>query len=301
MKTLPYLSIRCPTGRRSTCGLQLVVAPLSRTNAVATYLPSGDVRSDLIVTLLGIGSQPAQRNNAKMEMTHLIGSGRLDLMADGAHRVIACRVEKSGVIAVHVIAGCPDGQSRKNVLARGGVCVLINQLNTNRQPHHANYYTLPRPRCPPPTHHVSPSWRSPRLGVSLPFCRVRFGIHWMESVQTHSQSSGLLVHGRNEPYPASDGQSLAGGTGSAQSKGTMGRDALRPPQRSRSELAEPAPWSKAIASISTLGNGPPSNTTSAILNSATGLRVIRAGRLVQLWVYLLAPRARFNLQSGFNR
>ena len=32
----------------------------------------------------------------------------------------------SGVVAVHRVAGCPGGQSRKNVLARGGVCVLIH-------------------------------------------------------------------------------------------------------------------------------------------------------------------------------
>ena len=40
-------------------------------------------------------------------------------MADGAHRVLAFRVEKSGVAAVHYYAGCPDGQSRKNVLWAG--------------------------------------------------------------------------------------------------------------------------------------------------------------------------------------
>ena len=49
----------------------------------------------------------------------------LDLMADGAHRVFAFRVEKSGVVAVHYCAGCLDGQSRKNVLAVGGLYVLI--------------------------------------------------------------------------------------------------------------------------------------------------------------------------------
>jgi hypothetical protein len=42
-------------------------------------------------------------------------------MADGAHRVLGFRVEKSGVVAVHYYAGCLDGQSRKNVLAVGGV------------------------------------------------------------------------------------------------------------------------------------------------------------------------------------
>jgi len=41
----------------------------------------------------------------------------LDLMADGARRVLSYRIEKSGVVAVHVIAGCPGGQSRKNALA----------------------------------------------------------------------------------------------------------------------------------------------------------------------------------------
>jgi hypothetical protein len=40
--------------------------------AVATYLPSGEVRSDLIVTLLGIGSQPAPSKTAKMKIPHLM-------------------------------------------------------------------------------------------------------------------------------------------------------------------------------------------------------------------------------------
>jgi hypothetical protein len=52
-------------------------------------------------------------------------------MAEGAHRFVALRVEKNGVVAVHYYAGCPDGQSRKNVLAVGGVYVLIHQVNTN--------------------------------------------------------------------------------------------------------------------------------------------------------------------------
>ena len=56
---------------------------------------------------------------------------RLDLMADGAHRERGYRVEKGGVVAVHYYAGCPSGQSRKNVLAVGGGCVLIHQLNAN--------------------------------------------------------------------------------------------------------------------------------------------------------------------------
>jgi hypothetical protein len=43
----------------------------------------------------------------------------------------ASRVEKSGVVAVYYYAGCPSGQSRKNVLALGGVYVLIHQVNTN--------------------------------------------------------------------------------------------------------------------------------------------------------------------------
>src|SRR5262245_24724282 len=50
----------------------------------------------------------------------------LDLMADGPRWEVSCGVEKLGVVAVHVNAGCPGGQSRKNVLARGGVCVLIH-------------------------------------------------------------------------------------------------------------------------------------------------------------------------------
>ena len=69
----------------------------------------------------------------------------LDLMADGAHRVGRSGIEKSGVVAVHIVADCPDGQSRKNVLAHGGGCVLIHHVNANKQPHHANYYTLCRP------------------------------------------------------------------------------------------------------------------------------------------------------------
>src|SRR5215471_13813821 len=53
-------------------------------------------------------------------------------MADGAHRVGSSGIEKGGVVAVHVIAGCPGGQSRKNVLARGEVCVLIHHVNANK-------------------------------------------------------------------------------------------------------------------------------------------------------------------------
>jgi len=52
-------------------------------------------------------------------------------MADGAHCVLSIAVEKSGVVAVHYYAGCPVGQSRKNVLAVGGVYVLIHHVNTN--------------------------------------------------------------------------------------------------------------------------------------------------------------------------
>ena len=52
-------------------------------------------------------------------------------MADGAHRVGSSEIEKSVVVAVPVSAGCPDGQSRKNVLAVGGACVLIHHVNTN--------------------------------------------------------------------------------------------------------------------------------------------------------------------------
>jgi hypothetical protein len=52
-------------------------------------------------------------------------------MADGAHRALSSAVEKSGVVAVHYYAGCPDGQSRKNVLAVGGIYVLIHHVNTN--------------------------------------------------------------------------------------------------------------------------------------------------------------------------
>src|SRR5215471_9593710 len=53
-------------------------------------------------------------------------------MADGAHRVGSSGIEKGGVVAVHVIAGCPGGQSRKNVLARGEVCVLIHHVNAKQ-------------------------------------------------------------------------------------------------------------------------------------------------------------------------
>jgi len=52
-------------------------------------------------------------------------------MADGAHRVIGFRVEKAVWLPSIWIAGCPGGQSRKNVLAVGGVYVLIHQVNTN--------------------------------------------------------------------------------------------------------------------------------------------------------------------------
>jgi transposase len=63
-------------------------------------------------------------------------------MADGAHRVRSSGIEKSGVAAVHYDAGCPGGQSRKNVLAHGGVCVLIhcNEIQTNN--HTMNAITL---------------------------------------------------------------------------------------------------------------------------------------------------------------
>jgi hypothetical protein len=40
----------------------------------------------------------------------------------------ACRVEIGGVVDAHVIAGCPDGQIRKDVLAAGGICVLIHHV-----------------------------------------------------------------------------------------------------------------------------------------------------------------------------
>src|SRR6185295_4282444 len=43
-------------------------------------------------------------------------------MADSAHCVLSSRVEKGGAVAVHCNAGCPGGQSRKNVLARGEGC-----------------------------------------------------------------------------------------------------------------------------------------------------------------------------------
>jgi hypothetical protein len=32
-----------------------------------------------------------------------------------------------------LIAGCPGGQSRKNVLAHGGIRVLIHRVNTNER------------------------------------------------------------------------------------------------------------------------------------------------------------------------
>jgi hypothetical protein len=55
----------------------------------------------------------------------------LDLMADGPQALGPARVEASGVVAVHGIAGCPIGPSRKNVRALGAGGVLILQLNTN--------------------------------------------------------------------------------------------------------------------------------------------------------------------------
>jgi len=51
--------------------------------------------------------------------------GGLDLMADGPLPAGGYRVEKAGVVAVHWIAACPSGQSRKNVPAVGGIGVLI--------------------------------------------------------------------------------------------------------------------------------------------------------------------------------
>ena len=69
--------------------------------------------------------------HAKIINAAICNISRLDLMADGAHRVRSSGIEKSGVVAVHCYAGCPDGQSRKNVLAVGGVYVLIHKLNTN--------------------------------------------------------------------------------------------------------------------------------------------------------------------------
>jgi hypothetical protein len=62
-------------------------------------------------------------------------------MAEGAHCVLSLRVEKGGVIAVPCNAGCPGGQSRKNVLARGGGYVLIHHVNANEQPHHMSAIT----------------------------------------------------------------------------------------------------------------------------------------------------------------
>jgi hypothetical protein len=52
-------------------------------------------------------------------------------MADGAGSLLSSSVEKGGVIALHYNAGCPGGQSRKNALTVGGVCILIHQVNTN--------------------------------------------------------------------------------------------------------------------------------------------------------------------------
>jgi hypothetical protein len=51
----------------------------------------------------------------------------------------AFSVEIGGVVAVHCYAGCPGGQSRKNVLAVGGAYVLIHHVNKNSQPHHECY------------------------------------------------------------------------------------------------------------------------------------------------------------------
>jgi hypothetical protein len=49
----------------------------------------------------------------------------LDLMADGPQSAAGCRVDSDGVVAVHYVAGCPEGQSRTNVLALGEACVRI--------------------------------------------------------------------------------------------------------------------------------------------------------------------------------
>jgi hypothetical protein len=52
-------------------------------------------------------------------------------MADGAHIAEPLRLKEAVWLPFIRIAGCPGGQSRKNVLARGGVCVLIYHMNTN--------------------------------------------------------------------------------------------------------------------------------------------------------------------------
>jgi len=76
-----------------------------------------------------VARSEAEARFAEAEIELIVGG--LDLMADGAHCFVAYWIEKSGVVAVHYYAGCPDGQSRKNVLAVGGVYVLIHQVNTN--------------------------------------------------------------------------------------------------------------------------------------------------------------------------
>ena len=79
--------------------------------------------------LVGVGSE--RRKVVKPEFLKFIGDGALDLMADGPRRSLYLWVEKNGVVAVHFSAGCPDRQSRRNVLACGGVYVPIHRMNTN--------------------------------------------------------------------------------------------------------------------------------------------------------------------------
>ena len=56
---------------------------------------------------------------------------RLDLMADGPQPAVSRRLIEAVWLPFIEYAGCPGGQSRKNVPARGGVCVLIHQVNAN--------------------------------------------------------------------------------------------------------------------------------------------------------------------------
>jgi hypothetical protein len=52
-------------------------------------------------------------------------------MADGAHWPAATALKKAVWLPFNLIAGCPGGQSRKNVLVVGEGCVLIHHVNAN--------------------------------------------------------------------------------------------------------------------------------------------------------------------------
>jgi hypothetical protein len=83
----------------------------------------------------------ARMNNAKARLRYKVFiKGRLgQTLWLTARASLQLKGFEKVVVAVHGSAGCPGGQSRKKVLARGGVCVLIHRMNTNKQPHRENY------------------------------------------------------------------------------------------------------------------------------------------------------------------